>query len=61
MKGKVLITKLERMGSLSHIIWAFLAMLFLVYLLITFSDAIFPETKNNFINWGKVDAKSQIP
>jgi len=61
MKGKSLINKLERMGSLTHIIWAFLGLLFLVYILLSFSDAIIPDNNKRVLNWGKVDLKSQLP
>jgi hypothetical protein len=49
------------MGSLSHIIWAMLAVLFLVYLLATFSDDFVPGSNRAYLKWGKVDLKSQIP
>jgi hypothetical protein len=60
MNAKTLLAKLERMGSLSQIIWMFLAILFFLFFLVTFSDSVLPNN-NNVMDWGKVDPKSQMP
>ncbi len=60
MKGKSVITKLEEIGSLTHIIWTNLAVLFLLFIFLTFSDSLGPSS-GKVLHWGKVDLKSQLP
>lgn len=60
MNAKAWVAKLEKVGSLSQIIWTFLGILLFVYILLTFSDSIF-SNNDKVLNWGKIDLKSQLP
>lgn len=60
MKEKSWMTRLEKMGSLTHIIWSILGLLLLIYIGLTYADSIAPD-QNKVSEWGKIDLKGQLP